>query len=124
MLTKEKIKAVHDDIRDALEKVAKKHGLTVSDSTKIRYNDTTFRLTAEFGDAKGTAGADPRLFNNAQKHAWKVGLDSSKLGTKLEWTGLGTVTWVGMTGPAKAVIKTEAGKQFVVRAEALARVLK
>ncbi len=120
-LTKEKIQEVHDAIREALTAVAIEHGLTLSNNTHIRYNANTFKLTAEFGDEVQTNGVDPKFFANAQKHAWKTGLNTQLLGEFVDFPGLGKAKWIGMSGPVKAVVEKD-GKNYTIRADQLKRI--
>ncbi len=121
MLTADKVKTIHTDLTKALQEVAKKHGLVLS-PTHIRYNASTFKLTAEFGDKAATGGTDPKLLNNMKRHGWKFGLSVTDIGSTFDHPQLGKTTLNGMSGTQKAAI-TGGGKQYVMRASDVARYL-
>jgi hypothetical protein len=125
MLDKIKVQAVHQDIREALEVVAKKYGLVLSERTNIKYTATTFKFTAEFGDETETGSVDPKFYANARKYAWRADLDIEQLGKEIDIPMFGKATWIGMTGPSKIVVTAaKDGKNYTIRADQLARMMK
>jgi hypothetical protein len=115
-LTKEKVREIHNDIVAALTAVATKHGLDMSRQSQIRFDATTFKFTSQFG-VKGTVSnaagktmlIDPKLINVATRYGLK-----DYLGREIEWDGLGTVTFVGLSSGTKAIVRADDGKQYKV----------
>jgi hypothetical protein len=124
MFTKDQIKLYHADIKKALEEVAKKHKLTLGNSTRIVYNADTFKFTAEFGDASGSTGApaiDPKYLNNMKRYGWEFNLEVSDIGKRFQVSALGECELTGMSGRIKAGIKQlSTGKNYIMRAEQVA----
>jgi hypothetical protein len=118
MLTESKVKTIHADITAALKEVAKKHGLTLSPS-RISYTTSTFKLTAEFGDAAETGGIDPKLLNNTKRHGWKFGLSESDIGNTFKH-GAKTFKFLGLTSPQKSAVDTPTGEKYQMRTEDVA----
>lgn len=127
MLSKGKIREVHEDINAALAAVAKKHGLVLSQASKVVYDATTFKFTTQFAEAgaAGDAGiVDPKLISNANRFGLSIGLPHTMLGKSFEDTRLGTVTYIGMTSRDKAVVKAADGRMYRFKAHVVAQMLK
>lgn len=123
MFTKDKLKDIHADIRTAMQNIATKHGLVFSPQSKISYTETTFKFTAEFGDEKATAGADPRMLIAMRKHGWKFLLKESDIGGHFTSTSQGKMTILGMNGYSKVVAQTEGGDKYLFPAKDVAKKL-
>jgi hypothetical protein len=120
MLTEAKVKAIHKDITEALQLIAKAHGLTLS-PTSIRYNPTTFKLSAQFGDSAETGGVDPKLLFNLKRNGWKFGLTEAHLGKTFSTPRHGNFTFEGFTGRSKCAVKDGNGKMFRMNADQVAQ---
>lgn len=122
MITAAKIKTIHMDLDKVLKDFAQKHGLTVAPS-RIRYSESTFKTTLEFGDSEATDGADPKLLNNMIRHGWKFGLYKDDIGQTFHHHETGKTTIDGMSGTTKVAITGENGKHYVIRASVVAKLL-
>lgn len=109
---------LRDDIKAALEAVAKKHGLVAARGLNIKYTAETFKTTIEFGVSSVGENAeimvDPKLFNNMKKHGFKVGFSISDIGKTVDFgTGnVGKAKIVGMCGYTKIAVQSKDGSIY------------
>lgn len=121
-----KIKNIHEDIKAALKLVAEKHGLSLSEASRISYSANSFKFTAEFGETLtvGDATVDPKFARNAERFGTFQGLGRTVIGRSFQHPSLGEVTYVGMTSRNKAVVSTPVGKMYRLDAQRVADALK
>lgn len=111
MLTRNKVVLIQDDVKAALEAVAKKHGLVLG-AVKANFTSSDIKITTGFTDKDSTGGAeiDPTYVRNLLRNGPMNGI-YAKAGTPFKIGNLDYVLF-GMRGTHAIVQRTEDGKLF------------
>jgi hypothetical protein len=126
MLTKEFVETFHQEINDAIDAIAAKHGLKRSGGRITYYPDDGFlKLNdCQFGEIASLGDIRPALIEDTNKHGWRWGFTKSDCGNTT-FANMGTdYLFYGMKGKDKVAAKNKTdGKVYLFKADAVARVL-
>jgi hypothetical protein len=86
MITKDQVQKFQTELGVVLEELCKKHGMSVG-KTRIVYNDVTFKLNVEFGEASSLDGVNPVYYNHYLKNHWRFGIKTPTINLPFNYNG-------------------------------------
>ena len=102
------VKSMNEELATLMAVFCKKHGLSKG-RQRITYaaDGSTMKFTFECGAEDKISGTNPVWYRNGVRHGYRFGLDSKDIGSfQFKLGAKGMVTYVGMSSPRFAIIKT------------------
>jgi hypothetical protein len=110
-ITAERVKQIHQEMAEALDAIAAKHGLKRAPS-KVVYANDHFKFSCHFGDVEEIGDVDPKYLRTMDRNGWQYGFTRADVGKIISINSV-QFEFVGMVGTAKAVLRRKIGGGLV-----------
>lgn len=105
--SKEYLDSLCNELREAVEKIANEHNLTVG-RPKIFFDEVTMTFKIDLGDAEKTEGCSPTFYKKMEKYGHKYNLGVEIIGKKFKVspkTGERVYLILGMSSSTEIYLK-------------------